>query len=85
MTITNKSGMELTVFGKKIRQGQTRDFSAKYDSGIMVFSDAGCCKIYVEEGIVKFKAEENLDAKYGMKRDKRGHKSVNIYAKGKKV
>ena len=85
MNITNNSGMELTVFGKKIRHGQTRDFSAKYDSCIMVFSDAGCCKIYVEGGIVKFKVEGNLDAKYGMKRDKRGHKSVNIYAKGKKA
>ena len=47
MTITNKTSMELTVNGKTISPGKTKDFPARYDSGIMVFSDAGCCTIYV--------------------------------------
>ena len=80
MTITNKSGMELTVQGKTIGPGKTKDFPARYDSGIMVFSDAGCCKIYVEDGKVKVKSEGNIIAKTGMKKDKRGLRNVNISA-----
>ena len=81
MTITNKSGMELTVLGKSFSPGKTRDFSARYDSGITVFSDAGCCTIYVEDGKVKFKSEGNIEAKSGMKKDRRGLRNVNISAR----
>ena len=78
MTITNKSGMDLTVLGKTLNHGKTRDFPAKYDSGIVVFSDSGCCKIYVEDGKVKFESEGNIEAKNGMKKDRRGLRYVNI-------
>ncbi len=81
MTITNKTSMELTVHGKTISPGKTKDFPARYDSGIMVFSDAGCCTIYVEDGKVKFKSEGNIEAKNGMKKDKRGLRYVNISAR----
>ena len=80
MTITNKSSLVLTVLGKEIKPGQTRDFAAKYDTGVIVSSDEGRCKVYTEDGKVKFKYEGNLTARYGMRKDKRGHKSVNVFA-----
>lgn len=78
MTITNKTRMELTVQGKTISPGKTKDFPLRYGSGIMVFSDVGCCTIYVENGKVKLKSEGNIEAKIGMKKDKHGLRNVNI-------